>query len=349
MVKLIAVGDIFLKTKFDEDPFKYIKTTFDQKDILFGNLEVVLSKKGKKADKFALIYTDPGKVKYLNNAKFDVLNIANNHILDRDYVGLKNTIDVLNQNNLNYIGINILSKNREVLLEKDGIIFGFLGYTDGIYELEDNIEISVINKENILNDVTTLKNKCDFVIVSLHWGIENVFYPSPKQITIAREIIDAGATLILGHHPHVIQGLEKYKNGLIAYSLGNFNFDTKLSKSKTDKSIILSVNLNRNGILDYKIDPIEINENYMPMFVKDEIKYNELELISRLSESVITNEITENWWFEQICGEYLSSNFDSFIQRIIKYGIKHFIELIFWLFSPFCIKCYFSLIRSRLK
>lgn len=349
MIKLLAVGDIFLKTKNNQNPFEDVKKVFKEKDILFGNLETVLSEKGKKAEKFALISTSPDKVKFLNELNFDVLNLANNHILDRDFDGLKDTINTLNHNCLNYIGINKNNENQKLLIERNGIKFGFIGYAEGESYSRKDISISKIDEDKILADIEVLKNKCDLIVVSLHWGIENVFYPSPEQITLSHKIIDGGATLILGHHPHIIQGLEKYKNGLIIYSLGNFNFDQKLSKSKTNKSIILSVNLSKIGIVDYETIPIEINENFIPNLIEGDNKQEILDILSCISKPITENKITENWWFEQIGKEYLTSNWDSFMKRIKNYGIKHLIALIYWLISPFCIKCYFGILRSTIK
>jgi hypothetical protein len=144
------------------------------------------------------------------------------------------------------------------------------------------------------------KGKCDFVVVFLHWETENVFYPSPKQIKLAHKLIDHGATLILGHHPHVLQGIEKYKNGLIAYSLGNFQFDCKLSQSSTNDSIILEVNFDKSGITDYLFVPIIINENYVPVQVEGKVKEKELDFIYNIFEPLINQTITNKWWFKKI-------------------------------------------------
>ena len=95
--------------------------------------------------------------------------------------------------------------------------------------------------------------------MSLHWGIEKAFYPSPKQVALAHKLIDSGATIILGHHPHVIQGIENYKSGLIAYSLGNFQFafDPKEcsneNNKRTNQSFILKVRINKQEIESYDI------------------------------------------------------------------------------------------------
>ena len=127
--------------------------------------------------------------------------------------------------------------------------------------------INDLEQHTIIKDILYARSISDIVAVSLHWGTENVFYPSPDQIKLARSFIDAGASLVLGHHPHVVQGVEIYKNGLIAYSLGNFQFEADPRKSireETRQSIILSIHLNKNNVESYKMIPVKIDENLSP-------------------------------------------------------------------------------------
>ncbi|MDP2216441.1 MAG: CapA family protein [Methanolobus sp.] len=348
-VTLLAVGDITLQIKDNSHPFRNVSSIFEKKDILFGNLETVLSDEGEPAKKSVVLKSSPIKGKYLKDVDFDVLNIANNHILDLGIEGLKNTLNTLENYNLNYIGTNSNNSNsKSLILEKNGIKLGFLGYTIGRFKENNELCISKLNEKQIISDIKSLKAKCNFVVVSLHWGTENVFYPSPKQIDLAHCLIDTGATLILGHHPHVIQGIEKYKNGLIAYSLGNFQFDTKLSQSKISDSIIFSVDFDENGIQSYEVIPVVIDENFVPKVAKDDVKKNILNFVSDISQPFFNNKITNKWWFEEIGEEYLIGNLNSYVARIKKYGILPFIECCFWLVTPFCLKCYAGFIRRNI-
>ncbi|AFV22747.1 poly-gamma-glutamate biosynthesis protein [Methanolobus psychrophilus R15] len=348
-IKLIAVGDIILNTKTDYHPFEKVMNVLETKDILFGNIETVLSVEGKKSKKSVILNSPPESVKYLIDADFDVLNIANNHMLDLGIEGLKSTLNVLDKSNLNYIGINCAKSNSNYLiLEKKSIKLGFIGYTIGRFKQNKEPSLCKLNEKQIISDIKSLKTKCDFVIVSLHWGTENVFYPSPKQIDLAHRLIDNGATLILGHHPHVVQGIEKYKNGLIAYSLGNFQFDTKISQSKTNDSVIFSVDFDENGIRGYKLIPVVINDNFIPMIAEGEVKDNILMFVNDVSEPLCINKFTNKWWFEEISKEYLAGNLNSYRKRVKKYGIIPLIECIIWLMTPFCIKCYKGLVTKYL-
>ena len=350
-IKLLAVGDISLRTRRDSHPFEKIKAVFKDKDILFGNLETVLSNRGKVVEKAVVLCTSPDKVGWLKGAGFDILNIANNHIMDLGVEGFNETLDVLTQNNLDFIGCSNQKFNQSyAVIEVNNTKIGFLGYYEGGFNKPQNgALINRMNEDKIVKDIGNLKPQCDVIVLSLHWGIENVFYPSPKQIDIAHKLIDNGATIIMGHHPHVIQGIERYKEGLIAYSLGNFQFDPSLSYSPNNQSFILSIELTKEGLDNYEIIPVKIDEAFVP-YVPAEGERGEIRrFLSEISQHINNGTITWGWWFEQIAGEYLSGNMKSFVVRIKKYGVKHLLQCLRWLVSPFCIKCYMGVIRKRIK
>ena len=350
-VKLLAVGDISLQSRSDRYPFEKVKEIFKDKDILFGNLETVLSNRGKKVEKAVILKTTPDRVNWLKDAGFDVLNIANNHIMDLGVDGVNDTLDVLNQNNLNFIGCsNRKFKQTYAIINVNSTKIGFLAYYEGGFNKHQNgILINGMDEENIIKDIISLKPECDAIFLSLHWGIENVFYPSPKQIDLAHKLIDSGATIILGHHPHVIQGIERYKEGLIAYSLGNFQFDPSVSYSPNNQSFMLSIELTKEGLENYDIIPVKIDENFVPYVPAGEEQGEIRRFISEISQHINNGTITWQWWFEQIAGEYLSDNLKSFIVRIKRYGFKHFLQCGIWLISPFCLRCYAGIISQIAK
>lgn len=350
-VKLIVVGDISLQTRSDSHPFEKVEEVFKDKDILFGNLETVLSNRGKMAEKAVVLHTSPDKVKWLNDAGFDILSVANNHIMDLGIEGFNETLDVLNKNNLNFIGCSNHNFNQSyVVIKVNTTKIGFLGYYEGGFNKPQNgVLIKRMNADNIIKDIVSLKPECDVIVLSLHWGIENVFYPSPKQIDLAHKLIDNGATIILGHHPHVIRGIERYKKGLIAYSLGNFQFNPSLSYSPNNQSFILSMELTKSGLSDYDIIPVKIDYNLVPYVPAEEEQEEIRRFITEISQPINNGTVTWRWWFEQIAGENLSGNMKSWIIRIKKYGVKHLLQCVLWLVSPFCIKCYLGIIRKRVN
>jgi len=310
-------------------------------------LKTVLSNQGKEVEKAVLLHASPDKVKYLKDAGFDILNVANNHIMDLGEEGFNDTLEVLNRNGLKFIGAgNRKFSNSSEVIERKGIKLGFLGYYEGGFKnFEKGIFLNRINKDDIERDIRNLKSKCDIVIVSIHWGIENVFYPSPKQIKLSRNLINAGANLVLGHHPHVVQGIERHNNGLIVYSLGNFSFIADREKNRN--SMILTVKINKNEIEDYKIIPVKINENFIPCIMNNQDKKEMFSFIDKISLPIIEERVNEKWWFEEIAKEHFIGNMKSWIVRIKKYGIKHLLQCVKWLISPFIVKCYLGLLRQR--
>jgi poly-gamma-glutamate synthesis protein (capsule biosynthesis protein) len=355
-LNLFAVGDISLKTKSNGNPFSYVENLLSRKNILFGNLETVLSNNGKKSQKSSLYYSSPEKAALLNKAGFDVVNIANNHIMDLGEEGFNETIDVLSQNGIKFIGArNQKFKQSYIIIEKKGIKIGFLGYYEGgRNNFGSGIHINRMDEHNICRDIKKVKTKTDIVVISLHWGIENVFYPSPDQIRFARSLIDNGADIILGHHPHFLQGIERYKHGLIAYSLGNFQFNcdtafrSKRFKNESYMSLILVVQITKDQIRNFEIVPVRIDDN-SPQLMQGKEKNELIKLLNRISKPISSNLIFENWWFEQINCNYLIGNLESWMRRIKKYGIIHFFQFVRWLIHPFNIKCYLAVVRSAIK
>jgi poly-gamma-glutamate synthesis protein (capsule biosynthesis protein) len=148
-------------------------------------------------------------------------------------------------------------------MEVKGINIGFLAYC---LIGDRTAYCSVDNPSEIVEDVKKASKEVDTLIVSMHWGNEFIRKPSPQQVELGHAIIDAGAKLILGHHPHVLQGVEQYNDGIIAYSMGNFVFD--MWQRKMRESMIFSCNISKDGIDDYEILPAMIDENFRPNLLK---------------------------------------------------------------------------------
>ena len=271
---LLAVGDIILgdhphflgigvKSIIERKKifiFEKIVNILSQGDIVFGNLETVLSDCGKKNSYESLILRGNSYfVNQLKDSNFKLLNIANNHIQQHGDSPFCNTIDILKENKIKIIGIDNLQPQ---IIESKGIKFGFFGYSLRPEENNSKVLYSQGNKKKIISDVNRIKKKVDYIIISLHWGDEYISLPSISQISFVHDIIDAGADIILGHHPHVLQPVEKYKGGIIAYSLGNFVSD--MCSEVTKKSMILKIIFNQNKKNKIELIPIYINKNYQP-------------------------------------------------------------------------------------
>lgn len=280
-VTLMAVGDIMLgdhpiclghgvgskiKKMGPKFPFLYVASILHEADIVFGNLEAVISgaEINTKSLKSLQLKALPEVVEGLKYAGFNILSLANNHILEHGNEAMFETLDILSKCGINSAGVNKTSKKQPLIFEKNKIKIAFLAYC---LIRDKTAYCSVDDYDEICTDVTNCKKNADIVIVSLHWGNEFIRKPSLNQIKIAHDIIDAGATLILGHHPHVLQGIEYYKKGIIAYSLGNFIFD--MWQKRMRESMIFCCDISKNGVVDVKTIPIYINKAHQPEIAQD--------------------------------------------------------------------------------
>ncbi|KAF5050894.1 MAG: CapA family protein [Methanoculleus horonobensis] len=349
-VRLRAVGDVLLWIKNGKRPFALVQHELRQKDLLFGNLETVLSESGTERKKRWVNTTPPAAGDYLKEAGFDILSVANNHTLDMGREGFEKTLEGLEGRGIAYVGGGRGDeKPPGRIVERNGLRFGFLAYTTGRFRSPPGVNVAKLKKKSVIEDIRALKEHTDHIVVSLHWGIENTYYPSPEQVRLAHAFIDAGAALILGHHSHTIQGLERYKDGLIAYSLGNFQFDTAIFKEKTNSSMILSVDFDRHGIRDYTTIPCVINSDFQPEVAEGRTREMVAHWTAKCSERVRNGNVTRQWWFEQIGEDYLLYNLESYRYRIRQHGLTPLIECGVWLFTPFCLNCYAGVIRKRLR
>lgn len=236
-LKIYAVGDIMLgeqplcnnfgvasviKRKGPDYLFDNVRSLLNEGDIVFGNLECSILSEDSVNEKTPNFFcAEPGIIEGLKNANFNVLSVANNHIMEHGDVLFQNTVQLLRDNNICPVGI----ANEIEVISVKGLKIAFLAYSF----IEDNVPSSGYNKihseEPIIQNIQKIRSEVDLIIISLHWGYEYVPYPSPDQIRIGRKLVDAGADVILGGHPHVAQSYEIYKNRPIFYSLGNFIFD----------------------------------------------------------------------------------------------------------------------------
>ncbi|HEX3048315.1 MAG TPA: CapA family protein, partial [Bacillota bacterium] len=250
---LIAVGDICfsgIEAKVVQDleyPWAGTKSILQSGTILVGNQEVPYSARGSiYTQKKWTFRMDPRTARSLTNAGFQVVTLANNHIMDYGPLAMLDTLNILDDLKIAHTGAgNNLSEAREpaIVTASDGTTFAFLSYSlvypDLFWANSKRPGTPYGDPAFFIPDIKKAKTLADHVVVSFHWGNELLFYPKPYQKSYGRQCIDAGASIVLGHHPHVLQGVEVYKGGFIAYSLGNFIFGSPSAKIKD--SIILAV------------------------------------------------------------------------------------------------------------
>jgi poly-gamma-glutamate synthesis protein (capsule biosynthesis protein) len=278
--KLILVGDIMLargvqnQIKKNNDfkfPFLLVQSEFKTADLLFGNLEGVISDKGVNQGSVNSFRADPRSVEGLTFLGFDVLSLANNHTLDWGREALSQTMDLLEKNGIVYAGVgrDYDSANEIKIKEVNGVRIAFMAYTDlmpsGFKATEQNAGISDFNLNKIKEKIKEAKLWSDLVFISMHWGDEYQDRSNQKQQKIAHELIDAGVDVIVGHHPHVPEEIERYGNGWVIYSLGNFVFDQNFSK-ETMGGLMVEIVLTGKTIS--KVVPVllRINQTFQPYF-----------------------------------------------------------------------------------
>jgi len=214
--------------------------------------------------------TEPEAIPALAQSGFDVMSIANNHIWDWGKDAFLDTITILDQNNIKHIGggVDFNTAHSPVLIERNGIIFAYLGYSKLVPTfLQASTSVPSVaypSVENIQNDIANARNLgAEVIVVSFHWGTEYETEHDAEQERLAHVAIDAGALIVVGHHPHVGQEIEKYKDGLIVYSLGNFIFDQNFSED-TRKGLVVEVVIEDGKIKSYKPIEIKFTKDYQP-------------------------------------------------------------------------------------
>lgn len=258
---------ITIKNKEDYAyPFRNIEDRLNKADLLFGNLESVISDKGFDQGGKYSFRAPPQTIKGLTLAGFDILSMANNHPLDWGRNALADSKKRLEEENISPLGAG-LSPYKPTFIDKEGVTFGFLAYTDlgpsGWKPTSTSPGVAIYEKEKMINGLKEAQEKADIVIVSLHFGPEYQTTPSSRQKDISQLAIEKGADLVVGHHPHVIQPVKEYKDGLIAYSLGNFIFDQDFSE-ETMEGLVLDVWIKQKEVSRYETETVPLNETFQP-------------------------------------------------------------------------------------
>lgn len=257
---VLSVGDIMLGRycnvqMLKRKDFRYLFSNTanftSSADITFGNLEAPFLENCPTTETGMVFCARPEAIEGLAFGGFNLLSIANNHILNHGQEGLEQTKNLLSKNNIQFSDSNNLTKK-----ELNNVNFGFLSFDLVTYP---NTQVIEKVKENI--------SKVDVLIVSLHWGAEYQKEPGSQQKKLAHELLDAGVKIILGHHPHVTQPTETYGNGLIFYSLGNFIFDQPWSEA-TKQGQIAKITFEGEKIKSYEVVPIYIQTYCQPQLTQ---------------------------------------------------------------------------------
>ena len=300
-VTLSAVGDVLLdrgvakqlREKGTNYPLQNIAPLLKKADITFGNLECPLAKIGQKVPKPFSFKADPNFAPCLKPAGFDILSLANNHTLDCGRVGLQETMATLRGQNIKWCGAgeNRVQAQAPTILNVRDLRVGFIGFCEfvpeGVFLNENKPTIALTDDNRVRDALQKARGQCDVLVASFHWGIEYQNRPSERQKHLARLAAKAGADLVLGHHPHVLQGVEvlqapNKRRCVVSYSLGNFLFDApeRFAKATTD-SMVLQIELSKSGVRKLQIVPVKI-ERARPRLANEKEKMSALQTMKKL-------------------------------------------------------------------
>jgi len=286
--ELCFVGDLmchstqFNYAKVEADSFdftgvyKEVKQYLSAADLAIGNLETVIAGKNKGYSGYPYFNAPDDFIFALKDAGFDLLVTANNHALDQGWDGVKRTIEVINEYKIHRTGTFLSQEDRDSLriFQINSIKIAILAYSENTNGLPipkgKDFVINLIDEELIKRDIDKARAKnVDIVLVHLHYGPEYNREPSDYQKEIVNKIIQLGADIIIGGHPHVVQPVDFFKTknskletGFVAYSMGNFISNQRWRYS--DAGVILNIQISKNKFTD----SIYISEvNYLPTWV----------------------------------------------------------------------------------
>jgi len=299
---ILLVGDIMLDRGVESlikqnsiyYPFQKISHFLRGIDIVFGNLEGPIINNPSEFPANSLKFAfNPEVIRGASWCNFNLFSLANNHTLDMGKKGLEETEGWLKKYEINFVGNPLFgsSNNLNSSFLRDNIIF--LAF--------NHIFPFIAKEEEITKTIKTVKsvNPDNFLIVSMHWGEEYKLTNSPVQQKLAHKIIEAGADLIIGHHPHVVQNIEKYQGKLIFYSLGNFIFDQYFSP-ETQEGLAVGLEIYPDG-LTCRIFPLQINLS-QPVLMEHCKARDFLIQLAKRSDNKLVDEIKggiikiERWW-----------------------------------------------------
>jgi len=252
-VSLVAVGDVMLgrwvgrriAQEGIDSPFRSVVPSLRKADLAVGNMECALTHEPFAVEKRFLLRASPDVAPGLKRAGFGLLSLANNHAEDCGKPGVKEARRLLRAAGVEPLG----PEDRPVVIERAGLRIGFVGLCD----------LPSYGTRSV-RQVTALRKKVDVLVVMVHWGFEGSSRESVEQRRFAEKLAGAGANLVLGSHPHVLQPIRWVHHCLVAYSLGNFVFDARPGKERVSE--ILSVTLGEHGVENYSTTPVSIFRGY---------------------------------------------------------------------------------------
>lgn len=283
-VRVMAVGDIMLDAvaqpimeQFGYDhAFAQTRRLFEAADVVFGNLEGPLTDRGTPQQDKTFVFRSPPEpvAAALKRAGFKVVSLANNHTMDYGAEGLQQTAAVLDLQGILHAGAGLdgAQARTPAIIEVEGTRIAFLAYSltypENFWAKAQHPGTAFGHEAHVREDVQSARRVADIVLVSFHWGRESQTELRDYQILLGHAAIDSGAAAVIGHHPHILQAVEQYKQGVILYSLGNFAFGSRSRKSLVSAIAELEFEgaaLQRVRMLPLNVDNIEVQYQPTPL------------------------------------------------------------------------------------
>lgn len=279
-LRVTAVGDISLgdhpvcvghgmRSTFEKKGaaiLREVEHVLKDADVTLGNLETVASDKGLKRGLLTSFEMRgaPSSLSYIKRAGFNLLGVANNHAMQHGEEAFLESVANVREKGFGLMGVDETpGKTAPYRFTKNGVEHTFFAVSLRPEEWHDG-QVPYSKRDNfdsLLREVKELKENTEgFLICSIHWGLELLDYPGPEEIELGRAMVDAGVDVILGHHSHLLWPVERYRNGLIFYSLGNFLFD--LWAPETKLSVIVNLDLHKDRNPDYTLTPVVIKDDF---------------------------------------------------------------------------------------
>lgn len=284
-------GRPVIQSKGCNYPFDSTRIFIQTADLAIANLEAPFVIRGKAFKKKFTFRVNPEWIDGPIKAGFDVFTLANNHMLDYGPEGLITTLNTLDSMQIKHCGAgpnNVEAEKPCVVTVNDWKIafFAFsLTYPAAFWAKKNKPGTAYPYLERIQSQIKAIKDSCDLIVTAFHWGEELSLYPKSYQRFYAHKVIDLGADIVIGHHPHVIQGIEFYKGKFIAYSLGNYVFGS--FSRKVSYSIIFRMRYDQQGLLYAELIPIDVYNprvHLCPVVIKGEKRLSIIKELNNISQ-----------------------------------------------------------------
>ena len=303
-VELVALGDVMIDHHFSlrdwpsSDVFEWVS----RGDLVFANLECPLGTKGHPREKMFAFRSSPSIARLLRAMGLHVVSLANNHMLDYGEGALDETLRILTRSRIKYVGAgkNITDAYKPCIITKGGVRIAFLGLAATLplgsaaserrpgvapvhvrtsYQIDPTMlqeqpgdhprirtNVETKDEKRILKVISETRKHADHVVVGIHWGVAFDKQRAEYQQPLGRKMIEAGASLIVGHHPHLRQGIEHHQNGVILYSLGDFVFHDRVDMTG-ESGMIANIEFDRKKIRTLRLKLIQIDaKSGLPTF-----------------------------------------------------------------------------------